>query len=442
MALTEAEELELLELEAAEAQAGGQTPPSAEAAQPQSKLDKAAQFSKKVTDLLSKPLQPIGAAMGAVEKGSEDLSNKLAESGHPILAMHAAGPEIVMKGIQKPFDWLDKAGEKIAEKGGEIGVPPEIAAGAGTLVQMAPDIAMGAEGIAKRAMLANLAKGAAEKAGSVVTKPFSAAKELITAPAPADVLSENVAKMSELQSEREAARLAAKEAKFGTDEAIKTAKMEGAEQLRNARKASQAAKKSLISAEEKAGVHMGSTPEFEGMIKDPKEMMRFIESKYPIVKQGAQQLAQTVDSQSLQTLRKIAQEAEKNALKPLSEGGLGLSDIAKSQLKEIKSTVTDALGIKEPEVGASLGKFRAAEEEAKAIPDRIRQAIEKKKLELTQGQIKKAKELSDIEQQLIKQRAEGSAELSKAKKAALKKKLIKAGLMAAGTYFGVRSIFR
>jgi hypothetical protein len=382
MALTEAEELELLELEAAQGQGGDQTPPSDEPAQPQTKLDKAAAFSKKVTDLLSKPLAPIGAAMGAVEQGSNEMANKLAESGHPILAMHAAGPAVLAEGLRKPFDWMNKAGEKVAEKGGEWGVPPEIAAGAGTLVQMAPDIAMGAEGIAKRAMLANLAKEGMSAAGEVVTKPLSAAKKFVFADMPEAVAQAGKEKIADISAH-------------------------GGEKLNAARDLAKEAKEGLIGAEEKAGIHFTATPTFEALLQQPQEIMKFIETKLPIIKQGAQQLAQTVDSQSLQTIRKIAQEAEKST---------GLSDIAKAHLREIKQVTTEALGKNEPAVAEQLSRMHEAEAQVKGIPKEIKDSILKQKLKTGQDVVD-------------------------AKSIANKKKLIKAGLLGTGAVMGYKHFF-
>lgn len=383
MALTEAEELELLELEAAQAQGGDQTPPSDEPAQPQTKLDKAAAFSKKVTDLLSKPLAPIGAAMGAVEQGSNELANKLAESGHPILGMHAAGPAVLAEGLRKPFEWMNKAGEKIAEKGGEIGVPPEIAAGAGTLVQMAPDIAMGVEGIAKRAMLANLAKEGMSSAGEVITKPFSAAKELITHPKAMDV------------------------AQLGKEKLVDIGER-GAEKLNLARETEAAAKQGLIGAEEEAGLHFQSSPEFEAFIGDPKKLAGFSQKVSRIAKLGPEQLARTVDSQTLQTLRKVAQEGEKVT---------NLSDIAKAQMRDAKDVITQALGQAEPKIGEQLGRFREAGKVVKEIPGE------------TKGK-------------LLTQKMQNAQDVLKAKKVEQTRKLVKSALAATGAYMGFKSIFK
>jgi hypothetical protein len=394
-------------------------------------LSKAASFSKKVTGLLSKPLEPVGAAIGAIKQGSENLSNKLAESGHPFLAMHAAGPEIALDAMGKPFEWMNKAGEVVAEKGAEHGMNPYASAALGTAIQMAPDIAMGAEGIAKRAVLANLAKTGAEKVMAPVSEAAGKAKAFIKAPTPAEVALKNTSELADLQGEREASRLSAQEARLSKPEALQEVRQQGAQQLQDARQKMTEAKKNLIGAEEEKGLHFETTKAFEDLINNPAEMQKFIESKYPVIKQGAQELSQTADSQTLQHLRKVAQEAEKKEL--------GLSDIAKSQLKQIKSVATDALGLQEPEVGAKLGDLRAAQTSAQELPAKIKQQIEAKKVSLSNDQLQKAKELSDIQQQMINQRAQGAQAMTKAEQIAFKKKLIKAGLVTAAGALGFKA---
>jgi len=394
-------------------------------------LSKAAAFSKKVTGLLSKPLEPVGEAIGAIKQGSENLSNKLAESGHPFLAMHAAGPSVAIEAAGKPFEWMNKAGEVVAEKGAEHGMNPYVSAALGTGVQMAPDIAMGAQGIAKRAVLADLAKSGVKKIAEPISEAAGKAKAFIQAPSPAEVALKNTSELADLQSEREASRLAAQESRLGKPEALNELKQQGIEKLKMAREGISTAKKNLIGAEESKGLHFETTKGFEDLINNPDEMQKFIETKYPVIKQGAQELSQTADSQTLQHLRKVAQEAEKKEL--------GLSDIAKSQLKQIKSVATDALGLQEPEVGAKLGDLRAAQTSAQELPAKIKQQIEAKKVSLSNDQLQKAKELSDIQQQMINQRAQGAQAMTKAEQIAFKKKLIKAGLVTAAGALGFKA---
>lgn len=190
-------------------------------------------------------------------------------------------------------------------------------------------------------------------------------------------------------------------------EAIADIAAKGAEKLGLAQETAAAGKAGLISAEEKAGLHFGSTPEFEGLVKNPDEMAKFVESKSNLLKgRTPQQLAQEVDPQSLQTLRKVAQEGEKMT---------DLSDIAKSQLKQIKTTTTAALGEAEPEVGDALKTYHTANDVAAGVPAEIKARIAAQKLTNSQNVID-AQKLENT------------------------RKLIKAGLATAGAYLGVKKL--
>lgn len=350
---------------------------------PESKLDKAANFSRKVTDLLSKPLEPIGQAVGGIANASNEMADKLAESGHPFLAMHAAGPAILAEGVAKPFEWLDKAGEYVAEKGAEKGMNPYVSAGLGTVTQMLPDIAMGAEGIAKRALIAKSLKGGAEAVGKTIKAPVKAAKELAFAPRAEEV------------------------AAAGKDKLVKISERQ-ADKLGLAREAEQAAKEGLIGAEEKAGLHFQSTPEFESYLANPKKMADFSQKASRLAKLGPEQLAQQVEPQVLQTFRKIAQEGEKVS---------GLSDIAKAQMREAKDIFTQALGKTNPEIGTELSRFREAQKVVKEIP-------------------------GETKERLLTQKRATEKDVLGAKKTERTRKLIKAALKGGLAYTVAKSFFK
>lgn len=190
-------------------------------------------------------------------------------------------------------------------------------------------------------------------------------------------------------------------------EALAEVASKGADKLGLARQAAADAKAGLISAEEKAGLHFGSTPEFEGLVKNPDEMAKFIESKSNLLKgRTPQELAQTVDPQTLQTLRKVAQEGEKMT---------DLSDIAKSQLKQIKTTATAALGEAEPTVGESLDTFHTANDVMRDIP-------------------------AETKARIVAQKLKNSQDVIDAKKLDNTRKLIKAGLAGGAAYLGFKKI--
>lgn len=200
-------------------------------------------------------------------------------------------------------------------------------------------------------------------------------------------------------------------------EAIANVAERGAEKLGLAREVAAAGKEGLIKAEEGAGLHFQSTPEFESFISDPKKLAKFSDRFSRLIKQGPEQLSQTVDSQTLQTLRKVAQEGEKMT---------GLSDIAKAQLRQIKDITTQALGKSEPEVGTQLSRLREANQVVSDIPGEIKAKISSQKL-------LNAKNLAE-------KKIANAENLSAAEKLDRTRKLIKAGLAGAGAYLGFKKI--
>lgn len=389
MALSESEELELLELEEAEAHAKGQTAPTPQPTPEKTGLDKAVDVSNAVTGTLGKiasPVtKPIGRILAAVKKASDDAADKEAElSGQhgrlPISAMVPAIPSMLIDALGVP----DRAGEYIAEKGGKMGYP-KTAAALGTAVSVAPDVALGAEGIAKRALIAKSLEGAAKSAGNAASKysGFDLAKDLVTKPGAAEVTQ------------------AGKEALVGIGE-------HGAQKLDLARQTRDAAKKGLIEAEEGAGLHFQSTPGFEEIVSNPKKMADFTERIGRLAKHTPEELAQLVPSEQLQLFRKIAQEGEKMG---------GLSDIAKSQLRQGKDVFTQALGKVEPKIGESLQNFRDADKVVGEIPNEIKNKLNARKLQ-------------------------NSRDVLDAKTLDRKRKVVKGLAGAAAGYLGLKSIFK
>lgn len=363
---------------------GGNAPGSQPTPQ-ESGLDKAVRYSENVTGTLGKLASPLtsrlGAAMQAIKAKSDEAADKEAElSGQkgvlPISAMVPAIPSMLIDALGVP----DKLGEAIAEKGGAMGYP-KIAATLGTAVSIAPDVALGVEGIAKRALIAKGLKGAgkfvADKSGATL------AKDLITKPGAGEV------------------------AQVGK-EALVDISEQGARKLDLARQTRQAAKEGLIGAEEKAGLHFESTPGFEELLKNPKKMSEFSQKIGRLAKKTPEELAQLVPSEQLQLFRKVAQEGEKVS---------GLSDIANSQLRHGKDVFTQALGIKEKGIGEALGGFRDAEKVVKEIPGEIKNKLTKRKLQ-------------------------NSQEVLDAKKLDRKRKIVKGLAGAAAGYLGLKSIFK
>lgn len=338
MALSEAEELELLELEEAEAQAGGQTPPGsnppAELTPPESKTRRFIRGTANALPIIG----GIGGSFVAPVAGTA--------------AGAAAGlgvKEAILSslGDQKPE--LDEVVGRVAK---------------GTAI----DTALTLTGL---------------KAAKYLGKGAVLAKNLVTKPGAAEV------------------------AQAGKEALLKVGER-GAEHLASARVAKEAAKKGLIEAEEKAGLHFQSTPGFEELLRDPKKMAEFSQRIGRLAKRTPEELSQSVSSEQLQLFRKIAQEGEKVS---------NLSDIAKSQLREGKGVFTEALGRSEKGIGEALGKFRDADKVVGEIP----------------GQIKR---------KLVATKRYGEKELLDAKALDKKRKVVKGLAKAAAVYLGAKTLFK
>lgn len=355
---------------------------------PKTGLDKAVEVSEAVTGTLGKVVEPftsrLGKGLAAVKKASDDAADREAEaSGRagvlPISAIIPAVPSMLIDALGVP----DRAGQFIAEKGGEYGMNPELAAGLGTAVSMAPDIAAGAAGIAKRAAIGRGLQSAGKSVAETAMAPGRFAKDLVTKP--------NVAEATNL----------GKEALVGISE-------KGGQKLALARETRDTAKTGLIKAEEKTGLHFESTPEFESMLKDPKRMSKFSQVIGRLAKRTPEELAQTVDTQTLQQMRKLAQEGEKVS---------GLSDIANAQMRQGKDVFTRALGKAEPEVGKALDTFREADKVVSELPKELRGRLEAQKMR-------------------------NAKDVLSAKALDKKRKVIKGLLKSAAYYLGAKSIFQ
>lgn len=337
MALSEAEELELLELEEAEAQEAGQTPlesnPPAELtpSDPNAGDSKTRKFIRGVANALP----TVGGVAGGVALGLPGTVFGMGVGGIPAAAAGAglgagagtAGKQLILRAL-----------------GDTEGVPQ-------TMGEAAKEIGV------------NAAKDAAiTAAGGLVLKGGVRAarlgKALITKP-----------------SAIEAGQLG--------KEALEEISSRGGQKLALARQTNEAAKKALIKAEEKGGFHFESTPEFEVFVKDPKKLADFSQKIGRLAKKTPEELAQALDTQTLQRFRKIAQEGEKfsqaySRVNPEK----ALSDISESQLRQGKDVFTQALAIKDKGFGEALSRFRDTEKVVKEIPGQIREQLTKRKVRI------------------------------------------------------------
>lgn len=357
MALSEAEELELLELEEAEALAGGQTAQGTQPTPQKTGLEKAVAISEGVTGTLGKIVEPvtsrIGKALAAIKAKSDEAADREAElSGQkgvlPISAMVPAIPSMLIDALGVP----DRLGTAIAEKGGEFGVNPELAAAVGTGVAMAPDIAAGAAGIAKRGAIAESLKGATRKALS----PVRAIKDLATGPSleEAKILADSAKtrfvpsatqkaeelgrrtlqsseekllsakeKLTEIKSRVTPSRGEAelKAVEHGeqtlaplrnkiksTREALKATGEKGTAKLKELDELETQVKSEFENVENQAGVRFKSSPKFESFVADRKKVARLAQKLERLTPDVAKQLP----SGKLQVYRKLGQEARGN----------------------------------------------------------------------------------------------------------------------------------
>lgn len=191
-------------------------------------------------------------------------------------------------------------------------------------------------------------------------------------------------------------------------EALMDVASRGAEKYALAQATKEAAKKGLIDAEEKAGLHFLSTSEFEKAIADPKRVAKVAESLGRLANKTPEELSQLLSPEQLQNARKFAQEAEKVT---------GLSDIAKSHLRFGKNQFAEALGKLKPEVGEQLSRFREADKVVGEIPGQTRELLAKTKLK-------------------------NAADLLDARNLDKKRRIAKGVAATVGGYLGVKSLLK
>jgi hypothetical protein len=236
-------------------------------------------------------------------------------------------------------------------------------------------------------------------------KGVKLAKDLITKPGAAEVALAGQQALTDLTA--------------AGQKALVNAGERGAEKLAAARAVKEAAKAGLIDAEEKAGLHFLATADFEAAISDPKRVARVAESLGRLTNKSPEELSKLLSPEQLQNARKFAQEAEKMT---------GLSDIAKSQLRNGKDVVTQALGISQPEIGQQLGRFREADKVLGEIPGEIKDKLLKTKLQ--------------NEADFAGAKIQNAKNLFEAKSLDRKRKIVK-GLAGAGAaYLGAKSLFK
>jgi hypothetical protein len=130
-----------------------------------------------------------------------------------------------------------------------------------------------------------------------------------------------------------------------------------------------AAKQGIQSAEESAGLgidQLGAGSAFQKIVSNKEQLSAFAERAARITDMGAEKLAGSMDSRTLQTMRKVAQEGLKN-------GGENINDLSRVQLSKAKKVFSDALEMQQPELKDALSKYRDIEKVIQDLPARFKQ---------------------------------------------------------------------
>lgn len=398
-------------------------------------LDKAVEISEGVNKGIETLMSPITKPVGKLVQGSEELSNKLAESGHPILGMAAAAPEIAVKSIAKPFEWASAAGEKTTEALGGSRIPilnkPEVAAGIGTGISMIPDIiASGLGGKFAKKGASVVAKGASKAA-----TPFKKAVALVKSPGEAEARAAGEAVLSKFKATPKRADVIEKIGKTNLSKlqekllrqeyTLKGLPAEKVEKLATKGKALSETGKTLESLESEAGLSFKEL----GIPKPPKQVRRFanVMKKYADLTEEQILNRRNIKGNigKVQNLRKRAQLAKKMSIPTeykalIGRGQEKLAAIVDSEIGESYSAARQA--------------WKALDDEISNIPSQfikkkssIQQALSQTKAEITQQkshisdllkQSKKAdsKKLLKIESELAESVSQATIRDAKLKK--------------------------
>lgn len=344
MALTEAEELELLELEA-EAQGQQQSP-----VQNQQKL---------VEDLTRQGVDP---AVLRIQQQKADL-----------LGSGKTNAELPFSLQENPFE---TTGQNVAEDMGRKGRDPYVSAAAGTAFTMLPDIAMSlplgggtATGAKAGANVVKTAvtkgKGFLKRAGEALTSLSPEEAKIAAQELRAGYSAKNLpaataqgeARLAALKTEMEQGGLKLedqiRESLKPTQEKLKgvLAKKRGFETGRMTREAQLAdqeklAKEGLNAVEQELGIGGKFSGELEAITRSP-EMITKVAQKYgPILEKGPEAAAKELSPQHLQAIRKIFQE---------SEGQLG--NMNNAFIQKYRETAAKALEINSPKFGEARGTY-------------------------------------------------------------------------------------
>lgn len=337
-------------------------------------LEKASRYSNNVMDAITAPIQPLMGAIGktvsGIEEASKNASEAEAERGNPVGAMIPAIPELLIKGIKKPFQMLDKAGEKTAEFAGKHGYP-NAGAALGTAIQMAPDIAMGAEGIAKRALIADALRGGARAVGKVASK----AGEIASSPVRGVV---DALKTPDLRASlRESLN------RLPISKAAEEVKLE---ELR----------RTFGKKIEESRAAAGIPQQPLSKLPIPKDLNEFADEMRTLAKRKPQDLVDTMGADGIAQLKDTIQQLRES-------GDLKHGTRASAQVNEAVNTLDDALSLTSPDVADNINLYRKTLQQQEGLPGHYKELTADLRLKLlkTKG--------SSTKRALISQALKGAA---------------------------------
>lgn len=245
---------------------------------------------------------------------------------------------------QDPVQTLTKGAEAggmvAAEEMGEKGLNPQIAAGIGTAISMAPDLLMGAAGLKP-------AVGALEDAAAVGKAGITKAGQVInTLKGPSLEEAKALRQVADAGFRPETALKAEQFSKNIIDPvkaevdsiASRLSQLPGktADKLKVLQDKLGMAGKEMGAAEDAAGFGFKSTPEFEAAVKNPKTMEKTLKVAQDFTKMGPEKVAETIDAKTIQQTRKLIQEGSKEKT---------LSDLGNATMQQGREVAAKALGI-------------------------------------------------------------------------------------------------
>ncbi len=376
MALSKDEELELIDLEIAiKEKEQAETPAPEETVNP-----RIAEQQKIVDELKATNIDP--QTIAAQEHKLKMLKDGVPNEDQGFLYQ------------DKPFD---TTGENIAKGLAEKGFNPHLAAAAGTLFSMLPEIAEGAASFGGTKVAAKGGKavvkavanteigsalrGTGKKAVGEISEAL-AEKEL-TQTLKMDKLKTAAETMGEMASKTKEEVVRAAEAPISKiKQTIADLPMKQQRLREGAQAVKEGAKKAIGEAEEALGIGLKDIGgDINRIIDNPRRLTQFASKASKIADKGAEFVAESMDLKTIQTMRKAASEGFK-------KGG-AINDLTKSELAKTAKVMRDALGLKNKGLSDAFARYGDAEKVIQGLPQQF-----KAEKAIFQSGLNRAKELA------------------------------------------------